>query len=359
MTTSCKSLVASGGTVLITGASGFIGGHLAELLHLAGLRPVRASIHRWSRCTRLGRFQIEMAQADLLDRTTLPRLLQGVSSVIHCAQGSREVIARGTRNLLGECARSGIRSVVHLSSTAVYGNATGEVDEDYPVQRTGDGYGDAKIDAEEACLEFGGRGLPVVILRPPIVYGPFSTSWTVDLSRSLTAGTWGTFGRLGEGSCNLLFISDLCRAILTVMDNSCAHGQIFNISGPETITWNEYFRRANRALGLPPLKERSAPLALAEAGLMTLLRTIGRYVRDHHLDTAKRVAARFDLAKRAMKSTEYAIRTTAATSDLNLYNRKVLYGAAKARRHLGFTPRFGVEEGLRLTSEWVRSQGLI
>ncbi len=347
------------GTVLVTGASGFIGGHLAELFHVTGMRSVRAGIRRWSSCARLGRFPIEMVQLDLLDDSTLAPALRGVSHVIHCAQGPGAVIVEGTRNLLAACLKAGIRSVVHLSSAAVYGDATGDVDEDHPLCRTDDEYANAKIDAEDACREASVQGLPLVILRPPIVYGPFSMSWTVDLATKLATGRWRTFGRMGEGTCNLLFVSDLCRAILAVLDNPRAHGQVFNINGPETLTWNEYFRRVNRGLDLPDLRECTARGASARARLIAPLRAMGRHVRDHHLDTAKRLAACFHPAKRLMKGAERVLRVTPTSSDLALYSRDVVYSAAKARRLLGFTPKFGVDEGLGLTSEWLRGQGLV
>jgi len=349
--------VTTDGVLVLTGASGFIGGRIVEILHLTGAHKIRAAFRRWPSCARIGRFPVELVHMDLLNEPEVERALENASAVVHCAQGSREVIERGTANLLAVALKRKVRRFIHLSSTAVYGDATGEIDETHPLRYTGHEYADAKINAEQSCYEFLDKGLPVVILRPPIVYGPHGTDWTINISRHLLAGRWRTLGTAGNGKCNLLFVDDLFRAVMVALEHPQAVGQAFNVNGPEAITWNEYFQRINRSLGLPDLRDANPRASDVRTRLMEPVRALGVYARAHHMDTVKTIAARFDLAKKLMKQTEKTIKATPSRAELSLYSRDVLYRAAKARNLLGFVPKFGVDEGLRITAQWLKHEG--
>ena len=347
----------SSGNILVTGASGFIGGTIVEVLHLTGSENVVAGIHKWSSCARIGRFPIRMVKVDLLNEGEIQQALEGVSCVVHCAQGSREVIVQGTRNLLAAALEKGIQRIVHLSSIAVYGNATGEVDEESPYEYTGSEYGDAKIDAEKACFRFYEKGLPVVILRPSIVYGPYSTYWTIGILRQLAGGGLCEMGRMADGQCNLLFVHDLFRAIMLALRSPRASGEAFNINGPEIITWNEYFHRFAKGLGLSLSKSPAPASAVWKSCLMEPARIFGSYLKRKHMHRVKSVAARFDLAKQWMLKAERKIKATPSLGDLALYSRKVVYKTRRAEELLGFVPKFSADEGMRITNEWIKDQG--
>jgi nucleoside-diphosphate-sugar epimerase len=347
------------GLVFVTGASGFIGGHVVEALHLTGLRPVRAGFRRWASCARLGRFPIDLVQVDLLDPSAVARALAGAAAVVHCAQGSRELIVEGTRHVLDAAGRLGVRRVVHLSSCAVYGSALGEVDESRQLEYTGSEYADAKIDAERVCREAGLRGVPVVILRPPLVYGPWGTDWTIKMTRRVVQGMWGPADAAGAGRCNLLFSEDLVRAVLRALDAEHVTGEAFNVNGPEVITWNEYFRRIGAGLDLPDRRPVPSWRARLRVGAMVPVAAVGSWVRAHQMDRVRRLAARFEPARRAMKLAERLIRGTPSPDELAMFDRDVVYTTTKARARLGWTPRVTVDEGLKLTNAWVRAQGLV
>lgn len=338
----------------MTGAGGFIGGHIVEILHLTGSHDVVAGIRRWSSCARIGRFPVPTVKVDLLSQAEVRRALEGVDVVIHCATGTREAIVEGTANLLEAALEKGIERIVHLSSIAVYGNAGGEVNEDFPHEYTGAEYGDAKIDAEKLCLGFFKRGLPIVILRPSLVYGPYGTDWTLNILRKLAAGSLSGVG--GEGRCNLLFVHDLFRAVMLAWTSPRAIGGVFNINGPEVITWNDYFGRFARGLRLTEGRTGSRG-ALAASGLMEPVRVLGSYVKRRHLPAVKNLAARSDLARRWMLRAEKKLKATPSLGDLAFFSKNVVYTTRKAEEVLGFVPRFGVDEGVRITNEWIERQG--
>ena len=180
-------------TILVTGAGGFIGGWIVEMLHLSQLAHVRAGIRSWSSAARLARFPIEIALCDVMDKKSIALAMSGASCVIHCVSGSSEAIIQGTGNMLEMAQAQKMGRFVHLSTTEVYGNVNGEIDETFPFKSMGNPYGDAKIEAEKLCWEHYQRGLPVTVVRPSIVYGPFSTDWTVVFTQRLLSKNWGIF----------------------------------------------------------------------------------------------------------------------------------------------------------------------
>lgn len=344
------------GKILVTGAGGFIGGRVVEVLYLSGAYSVRAAVRQWSSCARIGRFPVEIVKANILDEKDIAAAMEDVSVVIHCAKGSREGLVEGTRKV-AECAyRNGVTRFIHLSSIAVYGKASGAINEIEVPEYTGDEYGDAKIDAERICRSLGEKGLPVTILRPTIVYGPHSSLWTEEVTTKLAAGQWGTFGEKGNGKCNLLYVDDLVRAILTCMYDKRAIGETFNINGPEIITWNEYFCRIQKDLGLPELREHNKHGSSARALIMEPIRIAARYVRDHHLAGVKWLAERSRLLKRLIKSAEVRIKGTPSLGEFALWSSDAVYKIDKIREVLGFVPIFNIEAGLRMTHQWIRHQ---
>lgn len=348
--------MSTNGKILVTGAGGFIGGRVVEVLHLSGVRSLRAAVRQWASCARIGRFPVEIVRMNILNETDIAAAMEGVLVVIHCAKGSRDGIVEGTRKLAEAALRKGVKRFIFLSSIAVYGKASGSIDESMPLVHTGDEYADAKIDAEQVCHELERKGLPVVVLRPTIVYGPHSGLWTEEVIGKLASGQWGTFGEIGNGKCNLLYVDDLVRAIVACINDKRAIGQTFNISGPEVVTWNEYFRRIQKDLGLPELKEHTAKGSNIRALLMEPVRIAARYVRDHHMGLVKWVAERSRFLKKLIKSAESKIKGTPSLGEFALWNTDAVYEIGKVKAMIDFEPSITVDAGLRLTHQWVRHQ---
>ena len=346
------------GVVLVTGASGFIGGSLIEAMYLGGQENFKAGIHTWGSAARLGRFPVEIVKMDLLESDEIRCALEGVGAVVHCAKGSEDVTVEGTRNLLKIALEMGIKRFVYMSTTEVYGNVEGVIDETAPFKYTGNAYNRMKIAAEKICWEFHEKGLPVTVFRPSIVYGPFSKNWTIHFAKMLMAGEWGTYEKIGEGRCNLIYIDDLVRAILSSLEKEEAIGEAFNLVGPEIVTWNRYFEMFNESLGLAPLKTIKIGKARLRTTAMQPVRILGGIVRDHFMEPVKKMAETFEFANRVLRRTEDRLKKTPVTDELNLFSKKAVFSIAKARSSLNYQPNVTVKKGLEIAVDWVRHQGI-
>lgn len=345
---------AEDGLILVTGATGFIGARIVEVLHLSKKRKVRASIRQWSSAASLGRFPVDIVLMDLMDKKSIEKALEGVTEIIHCAKGPEGVTAEGTRNLLDIALQKGIKKIVHLSTTEVYGDVSGEITEDTPFSYTGNEYNKTKIDAEKACWEYFEKGLPIIVIRPSIVYGPFSKNWTVRFAEMFLKDEWGIYESYGGGFCNLVYIDDLVGAILTALDNDKAIGQAFNVVGPDIITWNEYFEKFNEKMGLPPLKIITSSKANFRVTLMKPVRFAGKIVKKYFMVPVKYLASQNDFIKTILKKTEHKLKTTPVSDELKLFQKNAIFPNSKAKAIINFQPAVNLSDGLDLTNQWLK-----
>ena len=344
--------------ILVTGAGGFIGGWLVEALSLNGFTHVRGGVRRWSTAARIARFPVEIVLSDLVNVDQVRGAMKDIDVVIHCAYGSRESTVKGTENLLEASRQQNVKRFVHLSTIDVYGGIEGEVTEQAPLRLTGSAYGDSKIEAENLCSAYAKNGLTVVILRPTIVYGPFCKLWISKFAERLASGKWGIFRGVGEGTCNLVYVQDLIQAILLAIDNDKAVGEAFNINGSDMLTWNEYFRRLNSFLQLPPLREIEPGSAHIRSGVMTPVKSIARYLVSNFGSTITAVYRKSETARRLMKKTEENMKASPGPQELKMYGLKVHYGISKAQSILGYKPRHDVASGLDMSTQWLNHESM-
>ena len=344
--------------ILVTGAAGFVGAWVVESFLNSGI-PVRAGIRSWNSAVRLARRPAEIVQCDVLSDAQLRSAMEGCDAVVHCAVGNEAVTVTGTRNVLGAAHELGLHRVVHISSVGVYGNSDGVIDENSALAAHGNTYAKQKIAAERICEQFIADGAPVVIIRPSIIYGPFSYTWTVSFANRLWSGRWGTFGRAGEGKCNLVYVTDVVQAIFHALHSENAPGEAFNVNGNEIITWNDYFVRFNQALGRPPLSQQNTWPIAVKSRMLAPVRELGRFALTRCNNTLMKLHAKSSLAAKYMKVTESSLKLTPTSDQLKLYGLDVVYSIEKARNWLSYEPQVTVSRGLEFGVDWLRHQGLL
>jgi len=265
---------------LVTGATGFIGGHLAARLLDKG-RTVRVLCRPGSekKLPPEVAARAEVAAGDLRDRESLSRATAGVDRVFHCAghvldwgdpKVFEEMNVRGTEWLFDAARGAGVRRVVHFSSIAVFGTpAPPRFDDDSPIGASTDAYSRTKAAAEEVARSFARGGLPIVVLRPAVVYGPRGT-WLEEPLAMIEKGKMFLLGG-GTGTCHPCYIENLLDATLLAAEHPGAVGRAYIVADDDPITFREYFDGIARVAGLPPVR-RSIPLAVARmtAGAMEL-----------------------------------------------------------------------------------------
>jgi nucleoside-diphosphate-sugar epimerase len=261
--------------VLITGATGFVGGHLAERLTAEGWE-VRALVRPTSDTARLRRLGADLRTGSLGDREAVERAAQGVEVVYHLAAvtGLRadtdfhRANVEGTRSVVEAVRGARPRRLVYLSSYAACGPSWPErprAPGDPPAPLTA--YGRTKLAGEEIVNGLDG-GVQTLTLRAPAVYGPGDHAF-LPYFRLVRMGL-APAPAGGEQRFQMLYVADLARALMAAAD---AEPGTYPVAGPGEYLWKEIVAEMAAALGrrplsipLPPLLVRSAAAATQAIG---------------------------------------------------------------------------------------------
>jgi nucleoside-diphosphate-sugar epimerase len=248
----------TGGRILVTGASGFVGCRVAENLVLAHGVEVRGTYHRASRAARVARLGIELVPLDLASEQSIAAAVTGCDAVVHCAYGyGRDLTGAAAGRIADASLRAGVGRFVHLSSAAVWGfdAGPGEIDEATNVRRTGHPYVDGKIESEEAVAAVAARGLAAVVLRPTNIYGPWSAIWTEAPAGALRAAAPAIVGD-GETPANTVYIDNVVSAIVLALNDDRLIGGTYVVTDEDGLTWRSLYENYAAAV-TPPLEVRS------------------------------------------------------------------------------------------------------
>jgi len=261
--------------ILVTGASGFIGGHVCEALARRGVR-VRAMVRAGSDTAHLDRLGVELCRADLGDVASLDRACAGVQRIVHTAAavGSfgewshfHEVGVLGTERLLGAAARARVGRFVHVSSIAAYGlkdhrrPLREETPFDLEPQRWNH-YVREKVLSEQLVWEAHAAGtIAATVIRPSVVIGARDRNAVPRMADLLRLPIAALPGR-PDLRFPVVTIGDCTEAIIRAAASEVAVGRAYNVSGAEPITLAAIYGLVARHAGL------SAPRLYAPTALM-------------------------------------------------------------------------------------------
>jgi dihydroflavonol-4-reductase len=329
-------------TVLVTGATGFTGGHLAEYLSGCG-DTVRALVRPRSRpkfdASRLPATGVTAVDGDLADAAAVKRAAAGVDVVYHIAATYREagqpdaayrsINVDGTRHVLEAAHAAGARRVVHCSTGGVHGHiADPPANEDSPFN-PGDVYQQTKLEAEQLARAFGDRtGFDVVVARPIGIYGPGDTRF-LRMFRGLARGNFPMIGS-GTPFYHLTFIDDLVEGFRLCGTVAAAKGRTYLLAGPRYTTLEQLVHLVAKELNVTPPRVHLPVWPFWTAGLLC-----------------------------EMVCVPLGIEPPIFRRRVDFYTKSRAFDTARARAELGFAPKVDLEEGIRRTADWYRKEGLL
>ncbi|MEZ6130534.1 MAG: NAD-dependent epimerase/dehydratase family protein [Planctomycetaceae bacterium] len=259
--------------MLVTGATGLVGSHVAEQAVQQGVR-VRAIVRANSDCELLKQWGVELVTGDLDDAASLRAACRDAAVVVHCAakvgdwgptSEYRRINVDGTQSLLDAALATGVlKRWVQISSLGVY-SATDHygTDETTPPNTQGiDGYTLTKIESDRLiCDAVVQRQLPAVVLRPGFIYGPRDRTVMPRLMHRLRTKTFAYLGN-HDKQMNNTFVGNLCEAIRLAIERDDVVGEVFNIRDPRAVSKKEFMDTICRAAGYP-IPTKVVPLHVA------------------------------------------------------------------------------------------------
>jgi nucleoside-diphosphate-sugar epimerase len=323
-------------TVLVTGATGFTGGHLASALARAG-DQVRVLVRQQSQASRFNGARFDVSIGDLTDRESLERAVEGVEVIYNIAALYREaglsegtyraVNAESVGTLIEVASRAGARRIVHCSTVGVHGDiAHPPANEDAPL-KPGDVYQETKLLGETiARARAADRGIELTIVRPTGIYGPGDRR----LFKLFGQVARGRFVMLGDGRnfYHVTYIDDLCAGFRLCGTVPAAANRTYILGGAEIPTLADLVRLTAEIAGsrAPRFRFPIWPVWLAGAA-------------------CELVCAPFGISPPLYRRR------------VDFFRKSRAFDISRARQELGFAPSVDLRDGIRRTLEWYREHG--
>jgi dihydroflavonol-4-reductase len=328
-------MTSSGEHVMVTGATGFTGGHLARTLAQRGYH-VRALVRNGANTTDLEVHGVQCVEGDLVDRDSVLRAAEGIDCIYHIAAVYRsakhpdsyywDVNVGGTQHVLDAARHHGVKRTVHCSTAGVHGDVkTIPADEDSPL-RPGDVYQETKLAGERIAADAFANGLPGVIFRPVGIYGPGDTRF-LKLFKTIQSGQFRMFGT-GKILYHLTYIDDLIDGVIRCGTSPHALGRVYLLVGPRYTSIEELARHVAAAVNVKP-----------PSGTLPLWPLLSAAAVCEYVCRPLRVEP--PLHRRR----------------IDFFRKDRAFSIERARRELGYNPVIDLAEGLSRTARWYAANG--
>jgi uncharacterized protein YbjT (DUF2867 family) len=227
--------------ILVTGGTGFVGGHVVHELRGRDL-PVRCLVRDLRRGAKLAAWDCELVEGDVTDPGSLRAAVAGVDTIIHLVgirQGRREEFQRimvgGTRDLLAAAKDAGVRRFVHMSALG-----TSEESKDLVP------YYAAKWENEGQVK---GSDLPYVIFRPSFVFAPDGGILPTFVKLAKLTPVTPIIGS-GRQRIQPIWADDLAKYFADAVGRDDVSNRLFELGGPDVVSWNQFWQRLKRIRGI-------------------------------------------------------------------------------------------------------------
>jgi nucleoside-diphosphate-sugar epimerase len=324
--------------ILVTGGNGYVGRHLLPALEERG-DSVRVLTLPSEDASWLEERGIAVYRGDICQPETLVAPMDGVEEVVHLAamldvwrpfEHYHAVNVIGTGNVCRAALAAGIRRLVHMSSSSVYGVALGRpAHEGFPLAPFQDPYPVTKAEGDKVVQRMIIENqLPAVIVRPDQIFGPADHLHFGRIADRLRAGKAVIVGS-GRNALPLVYVTDLVQGLLLALEHERAVGQAYNIGNDRPLTQQEFLEAVAREISVKPPRI---------------------HVPYHALYAAGYGAERFAFLRRSWRRPPI---TRLGVAFFGTDNR---YLIDKARRELGYSPHVPLHEGVRLAAAWYRQR---
>jgi predicted dehydrogenase/nucleoside-diphosphate-sugar epimerase len=372
--------------VVVTGGTGFIGGHLVARLSEFGFSEISVPVRNYQTCTEVARFPVRMPLVNLLDYGEVKKAIQGARFIFHLAYGkggsqAERVTIEGSANVVNAAIECRAECVVVLSTMYVFGHPDTEfmVDESWPYHPAGGEYGQSKAKMERRCLKRAGSSARtrIVVLNPSCVYGPKGHTYARLPIQMAEEGTFCWIEQ-GKGVANYNFIDNLIDAIILAVNCKEAHGQRFIINDGYC-SWRDFLGPLLGSAGdnlasfsREELVERNRP---KPAGIKDI---VHYFINDRELVTLlnkvpvlnslKKLLFRYnskfrdvllDMQRKPMvsclKQRDSSVPAVPVWLAEIFGPTKTMFSSEKAKKILGWRPFVSLEKGQRQTRQWLES----
>lgn len=360
-------------TILITGATGFVGKRLTEnLLSTCKDVNIRCLVHDPSNAKKIAGLPVKKVTGDMASLSKMREVVSGCNIVVHCAMNIDEysVNVKGTSNLLKAASEASVERFVYLSSCSAFGYLpkTYLNGDRLTYQHLGDTYCDSKIDSERIAFQYSDqKKLPLVILRPTHIYGPNSQHWTLwPLSIIKNGGCLLVDG--GNSPANILYIDNLVYAIKLAIANDNAVGRASIISDDESVTWKEFFAAYARMLKSTPALHSIASKELEKQQKINIVRLYKKML----LEPGGFLTMLFRILKAPINQASLPKLVKSEAIDiwgessgmptgrkLNELTYKTQLSIEYAKEFLGYKPPVSFGDAMKQTEIWLKTQNLI